>query len=455
MTSLPTAAEAAPPQKGRLLRVLGIAFGLSVTIGATIGGGILRNPGRVAAQLPDARLFLAVWVAGGLYALLCAPSFAELGAMSRRSGGLYVFSHRALGSYAGFVVGWSDWLAWCGGTAALAILMGNFLGGLYSPLVGHAPEIASAILLLFALLHWRGIRWGSRIQEVTSILKALALVGLGVAAFLLVGGGAPPDPGGKPAPTGLPLLLALLLALQAVLWTYDSYYTVVYYSEEVKNPGKDIPRSIFVSLLAIIAIYLFLNLAFLHVLPMSRMAESVKEGESGSVGFALAETLFGSHGDMVIRVLMIVALTGTVNAGLLAAPRVLLAMSRDGLFWRGAARVNEGGTPTVGLLATAAVSLLFLLTGTFEKALAVTIFFVVVNYAMSFLSVYVLRWREPAAERPYRAWGYPWTTALALAGALAFLTGAVLGDTENSLYALGALGASCLVFPLTRWLARR
>jgi APA family basic amino acid/polyamine antiporter len=130
-------------------------------------------------------------------------------------------------------------------------------------------------------------------------------------------------------------------------------------------------------------------------------------------------------------------------------------MSRDGLFWRGAARVNQGGTPAVALLATAAVSLLFLLSGTFEKALAVTTFFIVVNYAMSFLSVFVLRWREPGAARPYRAWGYPWTTAVALAGALAFLAGAVVGDTQNSLYALAALGASCLGFPLTRWLARR
>jgi APA family basic amino acid/polyamine antiporter len=130
-------------------------------------------------------------------------------------------------------------------------------------------------------------------------------------------------------------------------------------------------------------------------------------------------------------------------------------MSRDGLFWERAARVNEGGTPTAALLATTAASLVFLFTGTFEKALAVTTFFVVLNYAVSFLAVFVLRRREPNAERPYRAWGYPGTSGAALVGAVAFLAGAVVGDTGNSLYALLALAASYPGFLLTRWLARR
>jgi APA family basic amino acid/polyamine antiporter len=429
--------------------VLGVAFGLAVTVGATIGGGILRNPATVAAQLPHTGLFLGVWVAGGLYALLCAPSFAELGTMIPRSGGLYVFARRALGDYAGFVVGWSDWLSWSGGAAAQAILLSEFLGGLFPPFAGHEWGVASAILLLFALLQWRGVRWGSRIQEGTSLLKALVLVGLGLAAFLLGGRRSAGDPGVQPSFTAPPLPVALVLALQAVLWTYDSYYAVVYYSEEVRNPGRDIPRSIFSGLGFIIGIYLLLNLAFLYVLPLPELAASK------FAGGAVAEALFGARGDAVIRVVMIVSLLGTVNAGFLGAPRILLAMSRDGLFWERAGRVNEGGTPTVTLLATTAVSLLFLLTGTFEKALAVTTFFVVLNYAMSFLAVFVLRRREPNTKRPYRAWGYPWTTGVALIGAVAFLTGAVMGDTENSLYALVALAASYPGFLLIRWLARR
>jgi APA family basic amino acid/polyamine antiporter len=448
MASLRAAVGSQPPPKGRLLRVLGVAFGLAVTVGATIGGGILRNPATVAAQLPHTGLFLGVWVAGGLYALLCAPSFAELGTMVPRSGGLYVFARRALGDYAGFVVGWSDWLAWSGGTAALAILLGEFLAGLFPPLAGHEVGVASAILLLFALLQWRGVRWGSMIQQGTSLLKALVLVGLGLAAFLLGGRGQGAG-SGVPLPAAPPLAVGLVLALQAVIWTYDSYYAVVYYSEEVRNPGREIPRSIFGGLALIIGLYLLLNLAFLYVLPLPEMAASK------FVGGAVAEALFGGRGDAVIRVVMIVSLLGTVNAGFLSAPRVLLAMSRDGLFWERAGRVNEGGTPTATLLATTAVSLLFLLTGTFEKALAVTTFFVVLNYAMSFLSVFVLRRREPDTERPYRAWGYPWTTGVALIGAIAFLAGAVMGDTENSVYALVALAASYPGFLLTRWLARR
>jgi APA family basic amino acid/polyamine antiporter len=432
-----------------LLRVLGVAFGLAVTVGATMGGGILRNPATVAAQLPHTGLFLGVWVAGGLYALLCAPSFAELGTMVPRSGGLYVFARRALGDYAGFVVGWSDWLSWSGGTAALAILLGELFAGLFPALAGHELGVASAILVLFALLQWRGVRWGSRIQEGTSLLKALALVGLALAAFLLGGGGPGAGSGAPPPPAGPPLPVALVLALQAVIWTYDSYYAVVYYSEEVRNPGRDIPRSIFSGLGVVLGVYLLLNLAFLYVLPLREMAASK------FVGGAVAEALFGARGDAVIRVVMIVSLLGTVNAGFLAAPRILLAMSRDGLFWERAGRVNEGGTPTATLLATTAVALLFLVTGTFERALAVTTFFVVLNYAVSFLSVFVLRQREPNTERPYRAWGYPWTTGVALIGAVAFLGGAVMGDTENSLYALAALAASYPGFLLTKRLARR
>jgi APA family basic amino acid/polyamine antiporter len=448
MAAPPAEVTSPAPPKGGLLRVLGVAFGLAVTVGATIGGGILRNPATVAVQLPRPGLFLGVWVAGGLYALLCAPSFAELGTMIPRSGGLYVFARRALGDYAGFVVGWSDWLSWSGGTAALAILLGEFLGGLFPSLAGHELRVASAILLLFTLLQWRGIRWGSRIQEVTSLLKALVLVGLGLAAFLLGGGGPAAGSDGQPAAAALPLPVALVVALQAVIWTYDSYYAVVYYSEEVRNPGRDIPRSIFSGLGVILGIYLLLNLAFLYVLPLPELAASK------FVGGAVAEALFGARGDAIIRVVMIVSLLGTVNAGFLGAPRILFAMSRDGLLWERAGRVNKGGTPAAALLATTAVSLLFLLTGTFEKALAVTTFFVVLNYAMSFLAVFVLRRREPDTQRPYRAWGYPWTTGVALIGALAFLGGAVMADTSNSLYALVALAASYPGFLLTRWLAQ-
>src|SRR5215211_6552537 len=164
--------------KGHLLRVLGVGFGLAVIIGNTIGAGIFRTPGTIAEQLPATIPFLLVWLAGGVYALLGAISLAELGTMLPRSGGQYVFSRYALGEYAGFIVGWSDWISSCGSTAAVSLVIGTFSGALFPALEGKGPLVAAAVTILFALLQWRGIVWGSNIQNLTSLLKALAFLAL-------------------------------------------------------------------------------------------------------------------------------------------------------------------------------------------------------------------------------------------------------------------------------------
>src|SRR5512132_1241729 len=177
MTSSLQTQSALDPQanrRNRLLRVLGVGFGLAVIIGNTIGAGIFRAPGTIALQIPHPWLFLGVWILGGLYALLGALSLAELGAMIPRSGGFYVFARRALGEYPGFVVGWSDWLSTCGTVAAVALVLGEYAGLLFPPLAGRAVAVATCVTIAFALLQWRGVRWGSRSQELTSLLKTLA-----------------------------------------------------------------------------------------------------------------------------------------------------------------------------------------------------------------------------------------------------------------------------------------
>src|SRR5215470_14928534 len=148
--TLSTLSETAAKQhRGQLLRVLGFSFGLAVIIGNTIGAGILKGPGTIAAQLPNTWLFLAVWLAGGLYALLGAISIAELGAMIPRSGGQYIFARYALGEYAGFIVGWSDWISSCGSTAAVALVIGTFSGALIPALDGKAAGVAAAVTIFF------------------------------------------------------------------------------------------------------------------------------------------------------------------------------------------------------------------------------------------------------------------------------------------------------------------
>jgi APA family basic amino acid/polyamine antiporter len=388
--------------------------------------------------------------------------------MIPKSGGQYVFARYALGEYAGFIVGWSDWISTCGSTAAVSLVIGEFAGVLFSSLSGQfllgslavnkSVITAATVAIVFAILQWRGIVLGSQVQNLTSLLKALAFVVLIAAAFIFGGKASAAAPAATVAIAGSPMmigmmgarLLAVMLALQAVIYTYDGWSGVIYFSEEVKNPGRDVPRSLFGGVLLIIGIYLLVNLALLYVLPLSQIA-----GQDFAAGVA-AQAIFGKHGETIVLSLTILSMLSGINAYHLMATRVLFAMSRDGLFLKSAATVNKGGTPAVALFVSAAIAVLFIVFGkTFEKVITVLAFFFVANYALSFISVFALRRREPEKERPYRAWGYPWTTALALIGSVAFLVGAVASDlgsgSWDSIYALLLLAASYPVFRLIRW----
>lgn len=433
-------------QRGQLWRVLGVGFGLAVIIGNTIGAGIFRAPGTIAGELPNVWLFIAVWVVGGLYALLGAISLAELGTMIPRSGGQYVYSRYALGEYAGFVVGWSDWISSCGSTATVALLIGQFSGALAPALAGKGPGVAAAVVIVFAALQWRGIVWGSNIQNLTSLLKALAFLALIVAAFMLGSGGSFTTSESHSTPIGMALIVAVVISLREVIYTFDGWSGVIYFSEEVKNPARDIPRSLFGGVLTITAIYLLVNVALLYVLPISGIA-----GKEFAAGEA-ATVIFGNYGDTIFRCLTIVSMLSGINALHLMATRVIFGMSRDGLFTTRAAVVNDGGTPSVSLWLSALVALLFVVFGqTAGWVITIVSFFFVANYILSFVSLFVLRRREPHKPRPYRAWGYPWTTGLALIGSVLFLAGAVASDPWNSGYALALLAASYPVFRLIKW----
>jgi len=434
---------------GTLLRVLGVGFGLAVTIGGTIGMGILRTPGEVAKELPTPSLFIGIWIAGGIYALLGAISVAELGAMIPRSGGFYIFAHRALGDYAGFVVGWSDWLSTCGTLAVISLVVGEYTGDLIAPLAGRTKAIALVVVLLFAALQWRGIRWGSFTQNVTSALKALIFAAFAVAAFTHGAKGG--TEAALPAPHNLALFAAMIVALQSVLYTYDGWYGVIYFGEEVRNPKRDVTASMFGGVLAVIAIYLLVNLAVLRVLPMSKIA-----GNNLAVG-AATEAIFGAYGGMAIGVLAILSLLSTINAYTLTGPRILYAMSADRLLPQHAARVNRGGTPTITLFISTLAAALFILRG-FKEVLDALAFFFVANYTMAYISLIVLRRREPDLPRPYRVWGYPWTTAIVLIGSIAFLAGAVMTDlinhSKDSVHALVILAVSYPIYLLIRLASR-
>jgi basic amino acid/polyamine antiporter, APA family len=428
---------------GGMLRILGVTFGIAVAVGGTIGSGIMRTPSQIANRLPSVSLIMLAWAAGALYSLLGAWSLGELGAMIPSSGAFYTIGRRAFGDYIGFVVGWTDWVGQCGSGAAAVILAGEYGRDLLRSL-SHPILTATAMALAIALLQWRGIRWGSQFQNVTSAITALVFFGLIAAAFLLPHRASPAAGPFGVIPSGWPFVLSFVLVLQAVIYTFDGWYSSLYFGDEIRNPGREMPRSMLSGVLLLSAIYLLTNGALFHVLGISGVAK-----ENLPVA-ALGASIFGALGNTAVRALMVLALAALANTSFLSATRVLYAMSRDGWGARGIARVNSGGTPSVALLLTTSGVVIFLLSRSFNTVIAVTTFFFVARYAMSYLAVFRLRKIEPDTPRLYRAWGYPWTTAAAVAGSVGFLIGVIASDTRNSLYGLIVLIASYPVYKLAK-----
>jgi basic amino acid/polyamine antiporter, APA family len=459
-------ANSSARSRGGLLKVLGMWFGIAAAVGNTIAAGIVRAPGDIAQWLPNAYLFLGVWVIGGLYALVGASSMAELGASIPRSGGQYNFSRRALGDYAGFIVGWSDWLSTCGTAAAVAIVIAEYSGSLFPAVAGFVQPIAIGVIVGFFILQWRGISWGKGTQLVTAAIKSVAFIVVVAACFLLggharesasaaatVAASAPAavNHGASTIPalhSGWPLAIAIMLALQAVLYTVDGWDGIIYFGEEVRQPGRDIPRAIFGSVFSIMGIYLLINAAVLYVLPLDQIA-----GNNFSLGTA-ANRIFGHLGDPIIRSIMIVSLLSCMNANQLFCSRTLYAMSCDGLFFRRAAKVNAGGTPAFALFLSTLVAVAFVLFS-FERVIAMLSFFFVANYTLTYASLFVLRKKEPHMPRPYKAWGYPYTTAIALIGSVLFLIGSIATDQKNAPLSILALVASYPIYRLMKFAASR
>jgi len=436
-------------RRGRLHRVLGLAFGVAVLIGNTILIGILRTPGDVAAQLPSPAVFIGVWIIGGLYALLGATSLAEPGAMLARSGGQYPIVRRGLGEYPAFVVGWSDWISTCGPVALGGMVFTEYLEPLVPALAGRRVAAGVALVLLFGLLLWRGIRIGDLSQQILSAAKALAFGSL-IAVCLLVPvpaeTAALPGAAAGALPSGVALVTAIVLSLQAVIYTYDGWTGPLYFGEETRNPGRAIPRSMVLGVLLVILIYVLVNVAFVRVLGIGRMA-----GDP-FVAASAGKALFGARGDLVIRLLVLISILSGMNACALMASRVLLAMSRDRLLPAALATVNPGGTPSVAHWTSIAVAAGFIITGTVNSVLALCAFFFVANYTLSFLSVFALRRKEPDTPRPWRVPGFPFTTGLALLGSLAFLIGSVVSDWSNSWKSMLLLALS---YPVYRFVVAR
>ena len=431
MPSAALAAPAGPRVKGHLLRILGVGFGIAVIIGGTIGSGILRTPGEVAGRLHSPSLILTVWLLGGLYAFLGTVSVVELGTMLPVAGGWYVYSRRSMGPYAGFVVGCSDWMMQTVAVSYLAVAFGEFATQLLPQLAGHVKLTGLALLAVLMLLNWIGLRSGSRTQEISSFLKALALVIFIAACFLLKPAGTVLDATPHAALTRAgSLLAALVLALQAVIVTYDGWYQAIYFTEEDKDPTKSLPRSSLAAVFACIAIFLLVNLAFVYVLPMARLSASQMPLADA------AAVVLGARGREFILLVSLLTVVSTINAIVLTTPRILFAIGRDGLMPAWLTSVNRGGTPAAALFTGTVVSAILVISGTFDTLIGIASILFVMVYLSGFISIVVLRRREPQLSRPFKAWFYPWGNLLVLLASAAFLVGAVITDLEDALFTL-------------------
>ena len=425
-----------------LLRILGVAFGLAVAIGGTIGIGILRVPGIVATEVGTSGLIMAVWIIGGLYSFAGANTYAELATMLPLAGGPYVYVRRAFGDFGGFLVGWSDWLLRVSSMAYLAVALIE-----YSPIHFSSSNattlLAIVALVCFTALHWLGLRVGSRAQEIMSLFKVIAFSVIIVSCFLF-------SPKAASEATTVPhsnpmlLFVGISLALQNILETYAGWNSPVYFAEEDTNPAKSLPRSLFSGVCLIMAIYVLFNLALVYSLPVSKIAGSKLAAADA------AQLIFGGYTGEIITTIALISVIGIINASFLFTPRVLYALSRDGLFANAGATVNAKGTPTVALLVTVIIAIGLTTVGTFEKLFALSGFLAVVVDAATFASLFILRKREPELARPFKAWGYPVLPAIVLGGAIVLLFAFVLSNTLNSIYALAGMALSYPVYLLAK-----
>jgi basic amino acid/polyamine antiporter, APA family len=245
---------------------------------------------------------------------------------------------------------------------------------------------------------------------------------------------------------GFQMLVPVVAAVRAILVTYDGWYEAIYFTEEDTDVSKHLPKAMIGGVLIVTGLYLLMNLAFLHVLSIPALAVSKLPAADA------ARIVFPAWGGSFVTVLSLLTLVSLVSAALLGAPRILLAIGRDGLFTQRAAQVGAGGTPRVALLLSAAAAAVFIASGKFEDIIAVSAILVAAMYSVNYVAVIVLRIREPQMVRPFRAWGYPVTTILVLTGSLLFLVAAVHDDPRSAGWAFALLAAAV---PAYTWLRRR
>lgn len=426
-------------KKNQLQKSLGLSFNIAVLIGGTIGVGILRTPGTIAEMLNNYWLILASWLFGGLYVLLGANSYSELATMLPKAGGSYNYIKRALGEYAGFLSGWYDYIVNAIPPAFYCIVISEYTIILFPQLANYATVMSISLLIAFVLLHLSGVKNGSLIQQITSLLKVICFVALVVACFMYSGAEIPPIKTDNSV-FQIGLIFGFFKSLQLIIGTYNGWNAVCFFAEENENPNKNIPKSLYSGVLLVVAIYILVNAAFFHVLPIETLAKS------NLAAADVAKILFGESGAKIVTVISIFSLISILNAFMMIPPRILYGLSRDGFFIEKGTQVNKGGTPIVALLVSSFFSLFLICIGSFEVLFSFAAFISIIVWGLAYYSLLKLRTSEPHLPRPYRSFWYPWTTTIALIFSIALLAGFIYSDPKSFIIIVGIAIASYPLF---------
>lgn len=410
-----------------MLRILGLGFGLAAVVGSVIGQGILRSPGVVAEGTGSPALILGLWLAGGLIALLTAFAFAELAAAIPRAGGQFAHIQRAFGEKIGLGAALGLLFAGLTTVAMLNFVTGEFLvrlgvgGGAYS-----AVELGLLVTVLFTAINATGTRLSGASQILFSSLKGAVLIGLVIALFGASSGQIASSPNEEAAllrDGWLPIGTAILV----IISTYNGWWDVAFYGEEIQNPGKQIPRAMLGGIIGVTVLYLFINIAMLQVMTPEQMAGS------NFVAADAAGIVFGERADYLLTLFGVLSVGAIANLSMMTNTRFVFALSRAHVMPAKLNFVAKNGTPFWALLFVAATGGAFILTGSYKTISSMAVSMGQAIVVLTLLSAIRLRRKEPDLHRPFRIPLYPWSVILALIIALTLL---VIFVAQDPLWAL-------------------
>ena len=419
-------------------RPLGAVHAAALVVASMVGTGVFTITGELLVPLRSPALVLAAWAISGVLALCGAAVYAELGTMMPRVGGEYVYLSRAFGEATGFMSGWVALIVgFAAPTAVGALGFASYVHAVAPTLA--QPVVAVALIVAIAAVHMIDVRFGARLQAGLAGL-VVAVIVLFVAAALVTGrltvanltAGVPVAPAA--ADRGFAALAgACAVGLVQVSYAYSGWNGAAYVAGEVRDPARALPRALVLGTGLVTLLYLALNVVFLCAVPPGALAGQI------NVAHIAAGALFGPRGAQIVSSLVALTAAGFVSAMMMSGPRVAVAMGEDGVFFRALGRVNRRGAPTLAVGLQGALAIVAVLTAAFDRLLVYVGFTLTLNAAAAVLAAFVLRWREPASERPHRALGWPFSGVLFLALATFMIVLAVRERPIESAAALATL----------------